>query len=578
MRSPKPSLRAQALAASAVDGLPNAISAILDWSRPFGTPRDDLAYYWTVVTWWIKFGAAAHGGDVPEFVRALPASRFVTERTKVSLPSGRTIAVPTALAHLNPPAGEAFVAATAHTMAYTIPDYDLYELVFKDADLVHEVILEFDLFAEWIEQCSTKPAATPLLARYVAEVSARRPAGFDINKVQVDFVRWLAEREGPQGPALKEFEALRGSVLPAAAPQAALARPPAGGHGVDVYGHFSLPIGLGEDARLMAVAFELAGYAVNRIDLDDGPELAASVTPNAFWAVPAPNLAARAFRLTEAHDAQFKVVATPWELPRTPAALDWVYRGVDLVCVYSDFVRDGVPADIRTDILKLPMAVDAAAIAAAAGSLEKAAVFTFVTVFDFWSYMARKGPDRAIAAFRNAFHPAEPVRLVIKAMHGSDRPEQLARLRALAGDDPRIEIIDEVWPTERVLRLLATAHVFVSLHASEGFGRLLAESMLLDTLVIATDFSGSREFCTAGTALCVPYTLVPVGNDYLFGEGQFWAAPDIAAAAEAMRRAAAGWGNVELTRMRTQARQRIEHEYSLEAVAAALSRLFPQGA
>jgi glycosyltransferase involved in cell wall biosynthesis len=561
-----------------VDGLPNAISAILDWSRPFGPPRDDLAYYWTVVTWWIKFGAAAHGGNPSDFVRVLPASRFVTERTTVILPSGSSIAVPTALAHLNPPPGKDFVAATAHTMAYTVPDYDLYDLVFKDVELVRQVILEFALFAEWIEQYSPKPPSPQLLARYVAELLARRPAGFDVDKVRVDFVRWLAEREGPQGPALQEFEALRRGVLPAAAPQAALARRPAGWRGVDVYGHFSLPIGLGEDARLVAVAFELAGYAVNRIDLDAGPELAAPVTPNGFWAVPAPNLAARAFRLTDAHDAQFKVVATPWELPRTPAALDWIYRGADLVCVYSDFVCDAVPADIRPRVVKLPMAMDVGAIAAAAGSPGKADIFTFVTVFDFWSYMARKGPDRAIAAFRSAFDPAEPVRLVIKAMHGSDRPEQLARLRTLTGDDPRIEIIDEVWPTERVLQLLATAHVFVSLHASEGFGRLLAESMLLDTLVIATDFSGSREFCTAETALCVPYTLVPVGSDYLFGEGQFWAAPDIAAAATAMRRAAAGWGNAELTRMRAQARQLIEHRYSLDAAAAALSRLFPQGA
>ena len=189
MRSPKPSIRALALAASPVDGLPNAISTILDWSRPFGPPRDDLAYYWRAVTWWIKFGAAAHGANLPDFVRALPASRFVTERTTVTLPSRRSIAVPTALAHLNPPPGEAFAAATAHTMAFTIPEYGLYDLVFKDTDLVREVILEFDLFAEWIEQYSPTPALLPVLTRYVAEVLARQPQGVDIDKVRADLVR-----------------------------------------------------------------------------------------------------------------------------------------------------------------------------------------------------------------------------------------------------------------------------------------------------------------------------------------------------------------------------------------------------
>src|SRR5215207_3821288 len=69
-----------------------------------------------------------------------------------------------------------------------------------------------------------------------------------------------------------------------------------------------------------------------------------------------------------------------------------------------------------------------------------------------------------------------------------------------------------VWPKHTPLS---------ALHASEGFGRIVAESMLPNTLVIATDYSGSQEVCQVETALPVPYTLVELGpDDYPLGAGQ----------------------------------------------------------
>ena len=42
--------------------------------------------------------------------------------------------------------------------------------------------------------------------------------------------------------------------------------------------------------------------------------------------------------------------------------------------------------------------------------------------------------------------------------------------------------------------LLADVDVYVSLHRSEGFGLVMAESMYVGTPVIATDWSGNTEF------------------------------------------------------------------------------------
>jgi glycosyltransferase involved in cell wall biosynthesis len=72
---------------------------------------------------------------------------------------------------------------------------------------------------------------------------------------------------------------------------------------------------------------------------------------------------------------------------------------------------------------------------------------------------------------------------------------------------------------------------FVSLHRSKGFGRAPAEAMSLRP-VILTCYGGGADFTTQDYADVIDYTLVPV----LPGASrQFWAEPDIAMAAAALR-------------------------------------------
>jgi glycosyltransferase involved in cell wall biosynthesis len=87
------------------------------------------------------------------------------------------------------------------------------------------------------------------------------------------------------------------------------------------------------------------------------------------------------------------------------------------------------------------------------------------------------------------------------------------------------------------MALFACCDSFVSLHRSEGFGRGLAEAMLLGKPVIATGYSGNMDFTTADTACLVDYRLIPVGpHEYPHAEGQQWADPDLDQAARYMRR------------------------------------------
>jgi len=75
----------------------------------------------------------------------------------------------------------------------------------------------------------------------------------------------------------------------------------------------------------------------------------------------------------------------------------------------------------------------------------------------------------------------------------------------------------------------------VSLHRSEGFGRNIAEAQLLGLQVIATGYSGCTDFLAPDES--VRWIPRPVGGDYPFGEGLFWADPDIEDAARMMREA-----------------------------------------
>jgi glycosyltransferase involved in cell wall biosynthesis len=98
-------------------------------------------------------------------------------------------------------------------------------------------------------------------------------------------------------------------------------------------------------------------------------------------------------------------------------------------------------------------------------------------------------------------------------------------------------VIDQFLGRPRTMALLDRGDCFVSLHRAEGFGRAIAEAMLLGKPAIATGYSGNEDFTTPETACVVPYTLVAVGpGEYPHATGQQWAEPDLAQAAAYMRR------------------------------------------
>jgi glycosyltransferase involved in cell wall biosynthesis len=106
-----------------------------------------------------------------------------------------------------------------------------------------------------------------------------------------------------------------------------------------------------------------------------------------------------------------------------------------------------------------------------------------------------------------------------------------------ARSDARITVISRTLDRGELLDLYRACDCFMSLHRSEGFGRNIAEAMMLGKPVIVTGHSGNMDFTTPGTAALVDHHPCRVGKDeYPFREGLSWAEPDVDHAAWWMRR------------------------------------------
>jgi glycosyltransferase involved in cell wall biosynthesis len=166
--------------------------------------------------------------------------------------------------------------------------------------------------------------------------------------------------------------------------------------------------------------------------------------------------------------------------------------------------------------------------------------FLFHFNFDFASYSSRKNPEAVIEAYRLAFRSYPPdisTALVIKTRCYDPKGKNYQQLIDYIDGEADIIVINEELSYSEALGLMNCCDCYISLHRSEGFGYTLAEAMLLGKPVIATNYSGSKDFVTTSTGFPVDYKLIPLEKDeYPFAEGQKWANPDLDQAAWLMRR------------------------------------------
>jgi glycosyltransferase involved in cell wall biosynthesis len=333
--------------------------------------------------------------------------------------------------------------------------------------------------------------------------------------------------------------------------------------GLNVIGYFDSPTGVGQSARALARATEVAGLAVARIDvagLETSRRAAAGYAANLFH-VNADAAASTVEMCGPAlHRGHANVAYWYWETEAFPARWSDRFAYFDEIWVASEFCRRGIArrSPIPVTVVPPPVIVDPPP---ASGTLSEGP-FRFLTICDAQSGVERKNPLGAVRAFARGFPSDRGVLLTVKVGNAESAPGLLDSLRR-AAQTSNVEIDDRAASRGDIGRLLAECDAFVSLHRAEGFGFVIAEAMLLGKPVIATDYSGSRDFVDEAVGFPVPFQLVQLDRTVgPYEAGTRWAEPEEEEAARTMRRVVEDLP--EARRRAEVGRRRIHSRYGVE--------------
>ena len=353
-------------------------------------------------------------------------------------------------------------------------------------------------------------------------------------------------------------------------------------HGVSIVGFPLNTLGLGEDARSLFKVLRSLGVPVSLVDMgNDALERITEADAYEPYIFPRPMFPTVVFCMPlfellsvkaewgpGALSGRYVIGYCPWELTSIDPCWDHAYAAVDEFWASTRFLVDVYRSLTSRPVIHMPMLVDAGSpdltVRRRYGLPERE--FACLVMTDLNSTLKRKNAAGAVRAFQMAFPRADTgVRLFLKTTHLERRPGEWEALGKVIGDDERVIVIDGPLPRPELLGLIATSHVFLSLHRAEGFGRVLAEAMMLGTSVVATDWSGSRDIVDERTGYPVRCHTVPVKpEDYPEAAG-VWAEPDLAQAAGIMRalrdQPAAAAARI------AQGRQHVAGHFSLQVIA-----------
>ncbi len=275
-------------------------------------------------------------------------------------------------------------------------------------------------------------------------------------------------------------------------------------------------------------------------------------------------------------EGRYNVGVWAWELARFPEKWYDRFAYYDEIWVGTSFIANALSPVSPTPVVRLPPVLAPAVVGSREAARRRLDVtadeFVFLFVFDVHSHLERKNPLAVIEAFRCAFSPSEPVRLVLKSVNARAAPHGFAKLLERA-QQYRISVIDGYWPAQEVRNLMSACDAYISLHRAEGTGLTITDAMALGKPVIATGWSGNMDFMTVANSFPVEYELVEIDTRIgPYAAGEIWAEPSVEHAAGLMRRV---FENREEARKRGElARRELEADYSSQAVSKLLSTRF----
>lgn len=237
-----------------------------------------------------------------------------------------------------------------------------------------------------------------------------------------------------------------------------------------------------------------------------------------------------------------------WETEQVPAAWLPALDQVDALWVPSAFCKDvfarhtDLPIDVVPHVVAepaiRPSALDIGRTKREIGVEPGERVILYA--FDGASYLVRKNPFALVRAFGRTGLAARGWRLVLKTKNLFDSREAGQRLQVLASACKGCVLIDRSLDRQAMRSLMTMADVYASPHCAEGFGLTVAEAMVEGKLVVATDYSGTRDFLDAAKGLPVRYDRITLDEDHgPYLRGDTWATIDEDHLAERLAEAAA---------------------------------------
>jgi hypothetical protein len=225
-----------------------------------------------------------------------------------------------------------------------------------------------------------------------------------------------------------------------------------------------------------------------------------------------------------------RIAYCAWEPEEWPASTLGTLASFDEVWTWSRHAAAALAGAVPVPVQTVWPAVEAGPRRAPRGGGREC---TFLFVYDRDCRTDRVNPAAPIRAFRDAFRPDDPVRLLIHAVGGGSTRDDLRGLEDVAQG---LRVVIQQGERAAVPDLLGTCDAYVSLHRAEGFGLQMAEAMARGIPVIATYHSGNVDYMTPWGSFPVPYALVEVpGGPGRPREGGVWAEADAGAAAHLMR-------------------------------------------
>ena len=338
--------------------------------------------------------------------------------------------------------------------------------------------------------------------------------------------------------------------------------------GVNLIGHASSALGVGENLRMAFLALQAAEIPISVINV---PAEGAAPCQHQLepWMHPGP-CGPYAINLiclqptTHAHwlcqhglkpqSSCYSIADWPWETEQWPEIWQPLLQHIDELWPASQLIHKALAPQAQAynrPIHTMPMAVQVPQPDQIATREQRLSTrqhhglpggtVLFVYAFDFNSTAIRKNPRAVVEAFQQAFPPdnPDPVGLVIKVLPQRHVHPDWLWLNARAQADSRITLLQANLSRVELLQLYGCCDVFISLHRSEGFGRSLAEALQLGLDVIATGYGGNVDFCQGPSAHLVPWqrAAIPAGA-YPPAQNDHWANPDMDAATKLMRQAA----------------------------------------